>query len=97
MASYLTLVNWTEQGIKNIKQGPDRLEAFKQATQAAGGRVIFFYMLMGEYDLATLIEVPDDDAATRVLLNLGALGNVRTKTMKAFTEDDFKRIIGSLG
>ena len=58
MASYLTLLNWTEQGIKNVKQSPDRLEAVKQAARDAGGRVIFFYMLMGQYDLATLVRAP---------------------------------------
>ncbi|TAK75294.1 MAG: GYD domain-containing protein, partial [Dehalococcoidia bacterium] len=69
---------------------------FKQAVQTAGGRVIFFYMLMGEWDIASLIEVADDATAARILLGNGTLGNVRTHTMKAFTEEEFRTIIGSL-
>lgn len=96
MPSYLTLAKWTEQGIQNIKESPQRLEAVKQAAQDAGGRVIFFYMLMGEYDIATLIELPDDEAATRLLLSIGQQGNIRTTTLKAFTEDEYLSIIDSL-
>ena len=96
MPSYLSLINWTEQGVRNVKGSPERLDAVKKAAEAAGGRVIFFYMLMGDYDLATLIELPDDEAAARVLLGAGMGGNVRSKTYKAFTEDEYRKIIGSL-
>ncbi len=68
----------------------------KQAIQSAGGRLIFFYMLMGQYDLVTLFEAPDDESIARVLLSVGSQGNVRTTTLKAFTEDEYRRIIGSL-
>lgn len=96
MPSYLILANWTDQGIRNVKDSPARLESVKQAVQAAGGRLIFFYMLMGEYDIATLIEVADDATAARFALNTGMLGNIRSTTLKAFTEDEFRTIIGSL-
>lgn len=96
MPSYLSLINWTEQGIQSVKDAPARVDNFKQAVKDAGGRVIFFYMLMGEWDVATLIEVADDATAARVLLNNGMLGNVRTQTMKAFTEEEFRTIVGSL-
>lgn len=96
MPSYLSLVNWTDQGVRNVKESPQRLEAVKQAVQAAGGRLIFFYMLMGEYDIATLFEAPDDETMARVLLSIAAQGNVRTKTLKAFTEEEYRRIIASL-
>ena len=96
MPSYLSLLNWTEQGIRDVKQSPERLDAAKEAIQAAGGRLIFFYMTMGEYDIATLIEVPDDETAARVFLALGSQGSIRSTTMKAFTEDEFRGIIGSL-
>ena len=89
MPSYLALVNWTEQGIKNVKDSPKRLEQ-------AGGRMIFFYMTMGQYDLVTLYEVSNDEAAARISLQLGIGGNVRTTTLKAFTEDEYKKIVGSL-
>jgi uncharacterized protein with GYD domain len=96
MPSYLTLVSLTDQGIRNIKEGPQRLDAFKQAVQAGGGRVIFVYMTMGEYDLVTLVEGPDDETAMRLLMQTGSLGNVRTKTLKAFTEEEYRRIIAAL-
>lgn len=96
MPSYLSLVNWTEQGVRNIKESPQRLDAVKQAVQAAGGRLIFFYMTMGEYDIATLFEAPDDETMARVLLSIAAQGNVRSKTLKAFTEEEYRRIIGAL-
>ena len=96
MPSYLSLASWTDQGIRDPKSAPDRLDAVKEAVQAAGGRVIFFYMLMGEYDMATLIEMPDDDAAAQVALRTGMSGNVRTQTMKAFTEEEFRTVIGGL-
>ena len=96
MPSYLSLINWTEQGVKAIKQSPERLDAVKQATQAAGGRMIFFYMTMGRYDLVTLYEVPNDDAAARVSLQLGMGGNVRTTTLRAFTEDEYRKLVGSV-
>jgi uncharacterized protein with GYD domain len=96
MPSYLSLVSWTEQGIRAVKESPQRLDAVKQGTEQAGGRLIFFYLLMGEYDLAALTEFPDDEAATRFLLSLGAQGNVRTHTMRAFTEEEYRRIISGL-
>ena len=96
MPSYLSLINWTEQGIANVKDSPGRLDAAKQAIETAGGRMIFFYMTMGEYDLATLIEAPNDEAATSVLLALGSQGSVRSKTMRAFTEEEYRGIVGNL-
>lgn len=96
MPSYLSLINWTEQGVRTVKEGPDRLDAAKKAIEGAGGRLIFFYMLMGEYDLATLTEFPDDEAAARFLLTLGGWGNARTTTMKAFTEEEYRDIIAGL-
>ena len=96
MQSYLSLINWTEQGVQQVKDSPDRLDAAKAAIEGAGGRMIFFYMTMGEYDLVTVIEVPDDEAAALVLLALGAQGSIRTKTMRAFTEVEYREIVGSL-
>ena len=96
MPSYLSLVSWTEQGVKNIKDAPARIDAYKQSVADAGGRLIFFYMLMGDHDIATLIEVPNDETAARVLLNTARLGNVRSQTYRAFTEDESKSILNSL-
>jgi uncharacterized protein with GYD domain len=96
MPSYLSLSKWTDQGIRNVKAAPQRIEAVKQAAQAAGGKVIFVYMLMGDYDLAILAEVPDDATAARLVLGAGMKGDVTTTTYKAFTEDETRQILGSL-
>src|SRR5450830_1424746 len=96
MASYLSLINWTDQGIRNVKDAGKRIDNFKKAVEAAGGRVIFFYLLMGEYDLATLIEVPDDATATRLLLETGRLGNIRSNTLRAFTEQEARDLTSGL-
>ena len=96
MPSYLVLGNWTEQGIRDVKDSPGRKDAARQAIEAAGGSLVFFYMTMGQYDMAALIEVADDETAARVLLTLGGQGNIRSTTLKAFTEDEFASIIGSL-
>jgi len=94
--SYLSLIRWTDQGVRNVKDSPQRFDAFKQSVAAAGGQVIFLYMTLGEYDLATVVELPNDETATQVLLSVAALGNVRTTTLKAFTEEEFRQIIAGL-
>ena len=96
MPSYLSMGKWTDQGMKNIKQSPARLDAVKAAAKEAGGRVVFFYMTMGEYDFAVLWELPNDEVASRLLLSASMQGNVRSTTMKAFTEDEYRKVIGSL-
>jgi uncharacterized protein with GYD domain len=96
MPSYLSLLSWTDQGIKTVKESPARLDAAKAAIAAAGGRLIFFYMLMGEYDIAILTEFPDDEVATRFLLGQGAAGNIRTTTFKAFQESEYRSLMESL-
>jgi len=79
-----------------VKESPARLDAVKQAIQAAGGRLIFPYLLMGEHDLAALTEFPNDEAATKFVLTLGSQGSVRTHTMKAFTEQEYRDLIAGL-
>ena len=96
MPSYLSLLNWTDQGIKDVKDSPKRLDAAKEAITAAGGRLIFFYLLMGEYDIATLIEFPNDEAMANFALTTGARGAIRTTTMKAFTEAEYRGLIDAM-
>ncbi|HZY04591.1 MAG TPA: GYD domain-containing protein [Anaeromyxobacteraceae bacterium] len=96
MATYVTLIRYTEQGIRNIKESPGRLDAAKKAFQAAGGELKQFYLAMGRYDALIVGEVPDDETAAKLALSLGALGNVRTETMRVFTEAEYRKIVGSL-
>lgn len=96
MPSYLSLGNWTEQGIRSVNESPQRLAAVKKAAEDAGGRLIFFYMTMGQYDFAALLEMPDDESAARMLLKAGKQGNIRTTTLRAFTEDEYVALTGSV-
>ncbi len=96
MPSYLLLLRFTEQGIRHVKDIPQRREAYKQAVARVGGRVVCWYLTLGEYDIATVAEFPDDAAAAQALLALGALGNVRTTTLKAFSEAEFDQLVAGL-
>jgi uncharacterized protein with GYD domain len=95
--SYIMLANWTEQGAQKIKDSPRRVDAAKKALADMGGEFRSFFMTMGDYDLVVVYEAPDDAVAARFTLLLGALGTVRTKTLKAFPEAAYRQIIASLG
>ena len=97
MTIYIMLANWTDQGIRNIKESPKRLDAAKAALKDMGGEFHDVYMTMGEYDLIAVYEAPDDAISARFTLLLGGFGNVRTKTLKAFPERAYREIISSLG
>jgi uncharacterized protein with GYD domain len=96
MAKYITLVNWTDQGIKNIKDSPNRLEAVRQLAKKHGCEMQEFYMTIGEYDMVVIMEAPDDETAATLLLKIGSAGNVRSTTLKAFAEDGYRRIVGNM-
>jgi uncharacterized protein with GYD domain len=91
------LVNWTEQGVKNVRDSPKRLDAAKKSLADMGGSFREFYLTMGEYDMVAVCEAPDDAVAARFVLQLGMGGNVRTRTLKAFPEAAYREIINSLG
>ncbi|MDP6390568.1 MAG: GYD domain-containing protein [Alphaproteobacteria bacterium] len=96
MGTYISLVNYTEQGIGNIKDAPGRLDAARELLQNLGGELTAMYLTMGSYDLVTVAELPSDEAAASFALQMGSKGNVRTTTLKAFNEDEFRGIIASL-
>ncbi len=96
MPIYITLYNWTEQGIKNVKGAPARIKESIKSAEAAGGKVLGVYMTMGEYDLVAISEAPSDETISAALLAQGMLGNVRSTTLKAFTVDQFAEIIKKL-
>jgi|SRR5690242_7378898 len=97
MPTYVSLINWTEQGIKNLKDTMSRLEDFTRLAESKGGSVRETLYTVGGYDLVTVTEFPDDETATAVLLQAGMLGNVRTTTMRAFSADEMSGIISSIG
>jgi len=96
MATYITLLRFTEKGIENIKEGPARLDAAKQAFQAMGAELKEFYLVTGSYDAVVIGEVPDDDTVAKLALMIGSQGNIRTETLRAFTEDEYRKIISGL-
>ena len=97
MITYIVLVNWTDQGIRQVKESPRRLDAAKKALKDMGGDFKSVYLTMGDCDLVIICEAPDDAVAARFTLQLGMLGNVRTRTLKAFPEAAYREIITSLG
>lgn len=96
MPTYITLLKWTQQGAAKVKESPKRLDAGRKAFQKLGVQIKDTYLTMGRYDLVCVIEGPDDQAVAKALLSLGALGNVQSETLKAFTEDEFRKITRSL-
>ena len=97
MSTYIILVRWTTQGLQKIKESPSRLEAGKKAFEAAGIKLKAFYMVMGRYDQVSVAEAPDDATMAKALLSLASQGNLQTETLRAFTEDEYKKIISEIG
>ena len=96
MSTYILLINYTQQGIENIKEGPGRLDAAKETVKAVGGEVKGFYLTMGRYDLVSIIEAPDDESVAKLVLAFGSGGAIRTETLRAFTEDEYRQLIAAL-
>ena len=96
MPTYINLVSWTQKGIENVKESPNRLDAAKKLFQSVGGELKQFYLVFGQYDMIVISEFPDDETATKAGLTLGSAGSVRTETCRAFSEDEYRKIIGAL-
>ncbi len=97
MATYICLINYTEQGIKNVKDSPGRLDAARQAIESMGGAMKDVYLTMGGYDIVITLEAPSDEVVARFALMVGSQGNVRTTTLRAFDEAEYRSIVQSLG
>ena len=96
MATHIVLMKLTEQGIKDVKNAPARVDAAAKAIEAMGGKLTGFYFTLGEYDYISIIEGLTDEAGASFLLKLGSMGNVRTTTLKAFAKKDFAEIVKNL-
>ena len=96
MAIYITLARFTQQGIEKIKESPARLDAAKQAFRAMDAELKEFFLVTGTYDLVVISEAPDDETVAKLALSIGAQGNIRTETIRAFTEDEYRNIISAL-
>ena len=96
MPTYIALLNWTGQGISKVGSSAKRLDAGRKAFKKAGLEMKDVYLTMGRYDLVCVIEAPDDETYAKAILGLGSEGNVSTETLKAFSEDQYREIVGSL-
>ena len=96
MPHYVTLVRYTHEGISKIKDSPSRLDAAKKAAEGEGGKIHGWFLTMGQYDAVLISEFPSDEACAKFALSAGALGNISTETLKAFSESEYRKIIGSL-
>ena len=96
MPHFVTLVRYTPQGISKVKDSPARLDAAKKAAESAGGKMLAWYLTMGQYDAVLISEFPSDEACAKFTLSAGQLGNISTETLKAFPEEGYRKIIESL-
>ena len=96
MPTYVTLINYTQQGVEKIKQSPSRLDAAKEAFRAAGAEIKAFYLVLGRYDIVLVAEAPDAETVAKLALAIGSQGAVRTETLRAFTEEEYRGIIAAL-
>ena len=96
MMTYVVLATFTDQGVKNAKDSPKRAEAFRQMATTFGVTVKDIFWTQGRYDIVTVVEAPDELSATALNLSLGALGNIRTESLRAFTSEDMMKIVAKM-
>ena len=97
MPTYITLMNWTDQGVKTAKDTVQRRDQADALADKHGASIEQVYWTVGPYDLVTIVEAPDDESATAMLLELGTAGNLRTTTLRAYDREEMSSIIQRLG
>jgi len=96
MPTYISLCRWTSQGATSLKESPTRLDAAKKAFADAGVKVVGFYLTTGAHDMVIITEAPNDDVLAKAMLATISKGSITTQTSRAFTEDEYRALIGSL-
>jgi uncharacterized protein with GYD domain len=96
MPRYISLLKWTDRGIRDVSESPRRLDAAKKAFGAAGGQLTDFYLVSGDYDVVNMGEFPSDEAYMSTLLGIASRGAVRTTSLKVFTEEEYRKIIAAM-
>jgi uncharacterized protein with GYD domain len=96
MPTYISLINWTDQGVQNFKETVNRADSARQMAEGMGGTIKEFYWTVGPYDMVGIAEFPDDETGTAFLLALGSLGNVRTTTLRAYNAEEMTGILGKV-
>lgn len=96
MPTFISFVNWTEQGIRNIKEAPQRGKAARALLEKMGGKLREVYLTSGQHDLVIIADVPDGDVMAKFAMAVGSQGNVRTQTVRAWPEDEFEKMVADL-
>ena len=96
MATFITLLRWTQKGIENVRESPNRLESAKTVFRELGGEIKNFHLVLGRYDAVIVSEAPSDEVVAKALLSICSKGNAQTETLRAFTEDEYRKIISTL-
>ena len=96
MATYITLIRYTQRGIQNMKESPERLEKAKEAIKAAGGELKTFYLTLGHYDAVAIGEAPSGEVYATAILTIASAGAISTETLRAFTEDEYRKIVSAI-
>ena len=96
MPTYISLISYTQKGIENIKESPKRLDQAKEMFRAAGAELKEFYLVTGKYDQIVITEVPDEETVAKLALSTAAQGSIRSETLRAFTEEEYRKIVASL-
>jgi uncharacterized protein with GYD domain len=96
MATFIALLKWTPQGLQNVKQSPSGLDAARKGFEAAGVKMKEFYMVTGRYDMIAIFDAPDDTTLAKAILSSTSQGNITSETCRAFTEEEYRRIVGGL-
>jgi len=97
MPTYILLGHYTEQGIQKVKDTVNRVDAVRALAKKVGATIKEAYWTLGQYDVVTIVEAPDEAAVTALGLSIGALGNVRTQTLRAFTAGEIGPILTKVG
>lgn len=96
MPTYISLCRWTQQGCEKIKESPSRLDAAKKAFEPLGVKVRDFYMTTGRYDMVIVRDAPDEMVLAKAMLSASSMGTIKTETVRAFNEDEYRKVIASL-
>ena len=96
MPTYIAMLKWTPQGLQNIKNSPSRLDAARKGFEAAGVKMKEFYMVTGHHDMIAVVDAADDAALAKAILGATSQGNITSETCRAFTENEYRQIVGGL-
>ena len=96
METYIVLGNFTQQGVDNLRGTPERIGAARKVVEEAGGKWLGWYMTMGQYDFMVVTQAPDSNVVASIIMATGMQGNVRTETLRAFTEAEFTDLLANL-